>query len=163
MAIGRLTKRQFNEVTNEWLKYYCDFGHAGKLYQRTGKHCTSPYPKYNRYWFRHRRLKAWKQEVDWIRQLKVGDKAYYAHPLHQTLTVSEIGVKWYCGMDVDYIIGFNEIEYHTSHEPFDKNGMTVYNPDGEYALYLAEVHELAKQDYAEHGSDSVFAICFVKD
>ncbi len=160
MALGRLTKRQFNEVTNEWLKYQCNFGHDGKHYYRTGKHWTSPYPKYNRCWLRHWRLKAWKQEVDWIRQLKVGDKAYYAHPVYKTLTVSKIRVEWYRGMDVEYIVEFNDFDYSVYHEPFDKNGMMIYKPDGEYALYLAEVHEFAKQDYAEKGKDSVFALCF---
>jgi len=162
MALGRLTKRKLNEATNEWLKYYCDFGHAGKLYQRTGKHFTSPYPKYNRCWLRHWRLKAWKQEVNWIRQLKVGDKAYYAHPVNKIVTVSKINVfEWYKGMDVEYIIRFDELDYDVYHEPFDKNGMAIYKPDGEYALYLTEVHEFAKRDYAEHGSDSIFALCFI--
>lgn len=136
MALGRLTKRQINETTNDWLKYDCDFGHTGKLHQRTGKFFNGPYPKYNRCWLRHQRLKDRKAEINWLRQLKIGDKAYRVCP-HQLITVRKIEIKWFLGMDVEYIISFDEngIEYKVYHEPFDKNGMVVYNPDGEYARY----------------------------
>lgn len=135
MAISRLTKRQFNEVTNNWLKYDCDFGHAGKLHQRIGKFFNGPYPKYNRCWLRHQNLKARKEEVKWIRQLKVGDKVYRASA-YQLLTVRAIKIEWYRGMDVEYHLSFDELGY-LYHEPFDKNCMSVYNPDGEYAQYYS--------------------------